>query len=68
MKQILIRILSGVTTLDDVHVKWNCLLAYSLQDGRSPLHLAIEKDQTDIVNILITHGANVHTNDMVRNL
>ena len=36
----------------------------SLQDGRSPLHLAAEKGYTDIVNILITHGADV---DSVRN-
>ena len=43
-------------------------MSCSLQDGRSPLHLAIEKGQNDIVNILITHGANVHTKDRVRNL
>ena len=43
-------------------------LFYSLQDGRSPLHVASANGQTDIVNILITHGANVHTKDRVRNL
>ena len=39
-------------------------LFYSKQEGRSPLHIAAEKSHTDIVIILITHGANV---DSVRN-
>ena len=41
---------------------------YSLQEGRRPLHAASANGQTDIVNILITYGANVDTNDEVRNL
>ena len=40
----------------------------SLQEDRSPLHLAAEKGHTDIVHILITHGANMTTKDRVRNL
>ena len=43
-------------------------MSCSLQNGRSPLHAAVEKGQTDIINILITHGANVDTQDSVRNL
>ena len=43
-------------------------MVYSLQEGRSPLHVASANGQTDIVNILITHGANVDTKDVVREL
>ena len=43
-------------------------LFYSLQYGRSPLHVAVEKGHTAVVDILVTHGANVDTQDMVRNL
>ena len=43
-------------------------MSCSLQYDRCPLHLAAEKGHTDIVNILITHGANVDTKDRVRNL
>ena len=40
----------------------------SLQEGRSPLHVAVEKGHTAIVDILVTHGVNVDTKDRVRNL
>ena len=43
-------------------------MSCSLQDGRSPLHVAAEKGHTDFVDILVTHGANVDTKDSVRNL
>ena len=43
-------------------------MIYSLQEGRSALHEAVANGQTDIVNILITHGANVDTKDRVKNL
>ena len=43
-------------------------MVYSLQEGRSPLHVASANGQTDIVNILVTHGANADTIDRVRNL
>ena len=43
-------------------------LYYSLQYGRSPLHVAIEKGHIDVIDILGTHGANVDTMDWVRNL
>ena len=43
-------------------------LFYSQQDRRSPLHIAAEKGHTDIVNVLIKHGANVNTLDKVSNL
>ena len=38
------------------------------QKSRSPLHIAVESGHTDIINMLITHGANVDKEDMVRNL
>ena len=31
-----------------------------IQKGRSPLHVAIEKSQIEIVKILVTHGASVN--------
>ena len=43
-------------------------MIYSLQEGEGPLHEAVASGHTDIVNILITHGANVDTKDEVRNL
>ena len=43
-------------------------LVYSLQYGRRPLHVAIEKGHTDVIDILVKHGANVDTKDRVRNL
>ena len=39
-------------------------LLYSLQYGGSPLHVAIEEGHTDVVDILVKHGADV---DNVRN-
>ena len=41
---------------------------YSLQDGRSLLHVAAENGHMDILNMLIKHGANVDTKVRVRNL
>ena len=41
---------------------------HSFQEGTSPLHLAVKKGYTDVVNILVMHGANVDTKDLVRNL
>ena len=43
-------------------------LFYSLQYGKSPLHVAVEKGHIDVIDILGTHGANVDTKDSVRNL
>ena len=43
-------------------------MSCSLQDGRSPLHVAIEKGHTDVVDILVKHVADVDTMDRVRNL
>ena len=40
----------------------------SLQFKRSPLHEASKKGHTDIVHILVKHGANVNTRDKVSNL
>ena len=31
-----------------------------LQDGRSPLLVATEEGHTDVVDILVTHGVDVH--------
>ena len=42
-------------------------MSYSLQYGKVPLHVATEIGHMDILNILITHGANVDTMAMVRN-
>ena len=39
-------------------------MSCSLQWDRSPLLVAIEKGHTDVIDILVTHGANV---DNVRN-
>ena len=41
-------------------------LFYSLQDGRSPLHVAAEEGHTDVVNMLITHSADIDIKDKVR--
>ena len=41
---------------------------FSLQYGRSLLHVASANGQADIVNILVAHGANVDTLDRVRSL
>ena len=41
-----------------------CFIIYSLQEGRNPLHEAASNGQAEIINILVTHGANV---DSVRN-
>ena len=43
-------------------------MSCSLQDKRSPLHVAIEKGHTDVVDILVKHGADVDSKDKVRNL
>ena len=43
-------------------------MSCSLQYDTSPLHVAAEKGHTDILNILITHGANVDAKDEVKNL
>ena len=43
-------------------------MSCSLQLKRSPLHVAAEKGHTDIVDILIKHGANVDTMHEVRNI
>ena len=39
-----------------------------LQVGRSTLHVAVERSQTEVVKILVTHGAHVDTKDGVRTL
>ena len=43
-------------------------MSCSLQNKRSPLNVAVEKGHTDVVDILVRHGANVNTKDQVRNL
>ena len=43
-------------------------MSCSLQDGSHPLHAAVEKGHIDVIDILVTHGANVDTKDFVRNL
>ena len=43
-------------------------MSCSLQLKRSPLLVAIEKGHTDVIDILVKHGANVDTKDHVRNL
>ena len=39
-------------------------MSFSLQLERSPLHEAIDSGHTDVIDILVTHGADV---DNVRN-
>ena len=39
-----------------------------LQVGRSTLHVAVESGQTEVVKILVTHGAHVDAKDGVRTL
>ena len=43
-------------------------MSCSLQYGGSPLHVATEKGHMDMVAILLKHGANANTMDMVRTL
>ena len=43
-------------------------MSCSLQDGRSPLLVAVEKGHMDMVAILLKHGANTNTKNEVRNL
>ena len=43
-------------------------MSCSLQYGRSPLHVAVQKGHTNVVDILVKHGADVNTKDVVRNL
>ena len=43
-------------------------MSCSLQSGRSALHVAAEEGHTDVIDILVKHGANVDTRDEVRNL
>ena len=42
-------------------------MSCSLQYGRTPLLVAAENGHTDVVDILLKHGANVNTQDVVRN-
>ena len=42
-------------------------MSCSLQYGRTPLHVAAENGHTDVVDILLKHGADVNTQDKVRN-
>ena len=43
-------------------------LFYSLQYGRSPLHVAVEKGHTDVIDILLKHGADANIKDRVTTL
>ena len=43
-------------------------MSCSLQFKESPLHVAAEKGHTDVIYILVKHGANVDTKNYVRNL
>ena len=43
-------------------------MTYSLQAGRSPLHVAAEKGEIDIVGALLKHGAYVDAKDKVNDL
>ena len=40
-------------------------MSCSLQSGRSALHVAAEKGHTDVVDILVKHGAYVDARDRV---
>ena len=43
-------------------------MSCSLQYGKSPLHVAVEKGHSGVVDILLKHGADVNIQDRVRNL
>ena len=43
-------------------------MSCSLQYLDSPLYVAVEKGDMDILTILLKHGANTNTKDWVRNL
>ena len=43
-------------------------MTYSLQEGRSPLYVAVEQGHTEAVDILITHNADLNTVNRVREL
>ena len=37
-----------------------------MQHDRTPLHMASEYGRTDVVNLLISHGGDIHAKDKVR--
>ena len=41
-----------------------CLLLL-LQNGNTPLHLSSKSGHVDIVNVLLSHGADIHVKDRV---
>ena len=43
-------------------------MSCSPQHERSPLYVAAKKGHTDVVDVLVPHGANTNTLDSVRNL
>ena len=43
-------------------------MSCSLQFKESPLQVAAKKGHTDVVDILVKHGADVNTKNRVRNL
>ena len=43
-------------------------MSCSLQFKQSALHVAVEKGHTDVIDILVKHGADVNTKNRVRNL
>ena len=60
--------ISSTIRTDGVNFVNNENVCFMTQYGSSPLHVAAEKGHTDVVNILVTHGANVDTLDWVSNL
>ena len=36
-----------------------------IQDHQTPLHLSCERGHVDIVNVLLSHGADIHVKDKV---
>ena len=43
-------------------------LFYSLQYGRRPFHVAVEKGHTDAIDILLKHCADANTKERVTTL
>ena len=43
-------------------------MSCSLQDGSHALHAAVEKGHIDVINILVTHGANVDKVRILHNI
>ena len=52
-------IFSAISTITFVYT------VFFLQSGYTPLHVASESGQTDVVSLLLDHGSNIHAESVV---